>query len=142
VIALPSIRTSVARPRSYALVRAPRSGAACFTSASLVCDASRGCRVGVVEGQQLVSVVGDLRGGLGELRAVGGAERLDRGQGVGLVLGAPDLREGLLRDRVGGLGQRGQDVGGLVEPAPALPGGVTTQISTGTAGYAGRLLRI
>ena len=40
----------------------------------------------VVERQQLVRVVGDLRGGLGELRAVGGPESLHRGEGVRLVL--------------------------------------------------------
>ena len=70
----------------------------------------------VVEREQLLSVIGDLRGGLRELRAVGGAECPDRGEGVLLVLGAPDLGQGLLRARVRGLGQRGQDVSRFVEP--------------------------
>src|SRR5712675_503701 len=76
----------------------------------------------VVEGQQLVEVIGDLGCGLGELRTVGGAERLHGGEGMLPVLGIPDLGEDLLRDRVGGLRQRGEDVGDLVEPAETLPG--------------------
>ncbi len=39
-----------------------------------------------------------------------------------LVLGAPDLRQGLLRARMRGLRQRRENVRGLVEPAAALPG--------------------
>jgi hypothetical protein len=61
----------------------------------------------VEERQQLVLVVGDLRGCLGELGAVSTLEGLDRGPGVVLVLGAPDLGQGLLRAGVGGLGQGG-----------------------------------
>jgi hypothetical protein len=72
----------------------------------------------VVEREQLVKVIGDLRGGLGELRAVGGIERLRRGPGVVLVLGAPDLGQGLLRGRVRGLGQRAQDIRCLVKLMP------------------------
>jgi hypothetical protein len=56
----------------------------------------------VVERQQLVEVVGDLRGGLGELGAVGGLERCDGGEGVLLIFGVPDLGEGLLRSRMRG----------------------------------------
>jgi hypothetical protein len=41
----------------------------------------------IVEREQLVKVVGDLRDGLGELAPVSGLERLHRGQGVPFVLG-------------------------------------------------------
>jgi hypothetical protein len=75
----------------------------------------------VVEREQLIHVVGDLRGGRGELRPVDGTEGLHRGQGVLLVFSTPDLRQGLLRPRVRGLRQRGQHVRRLVEPAAALP---------------------
>jgi hypothetical protein len=76
----------------------------------------------VAEREQLAQVAGDLRGGLRELRAVGSLECAGGGQGVRLVLGVPDLRQGLLRPRVRGLRQRGQDIGDLMEPAPGLPG--------------------
>ena len=76
----------------------------------------------VVERQQLLEVVGDLRGGLGELRAVGGVECLRRGAGVLLVLGVPDLAQGLLRPGMGTLGQRTEYVCDLVEPAALLTG--------------------
>jgi hypothetical protein len=69
----------------------------------------------VEERQQFFHVVGDLRGGLGELGAIGGGEGLHRRAGVVLVFGAPDLGQGFLRARVSGLGQRGQHVGGLVK---------------------------
>ena len=72
----------------------------------------------IVEREQLVQIIGDLRGGLRELRAVGGVERLGRLPGVRLVLGAPDRGQGLLRAGVGGLGQRGQDVRRLVSLMP------------------------
>ena len=74
----------------------------------------------VVEREQYVEVVGDLRGGLGPLGAVLGHERGGRGFGVFLVFGVPDLGEGLLRARVGRLRQCGKDIAGLVEPAPLL----------------------
>jgi hypothetical protein len=45
----------------------------------------------VVDGEQLLEVIGDLRDCLGELRTVGGLEGLRRGAGVVLVLGVPDL---------------------------------------------------
>ena len=51
----------------------------------------------VVEREQHVQVVGDLRGGLGPLGAELGGERLRRGAGVGLVLGVVDLGQRLLR---------------------------------------------
>jgi hypothetical protein len=51
----------------------------------------------VVERQQLGQVVGDLRGGLGELRPVGGVERLHGVECVLLVFGVPDLGQCLLR---------------------------------------------
>ena len=73
----------------------------------------------VVERQQKLQIVSDL-GGLGELRAVGGGEHLRRGRGVGLALGVADLRQRLLRAGRRGLGQRRQDVPGLVPPAALL----------------------
>jgi hypothetical protein len=45
----------------------------------------------VVERQQLIQVVGDLRDRLGELGSVGSIEGLRRGPGMVLVLGTPDL---------------------------------------------------
>ena len=71
----------------------------------------------VVEREQLFSVIGDLRGGLRELRAVGGAECPDRGEGVLLVFGAPDLGQGLPRARVRGFRQRGENIRRFVKPA-------------------------
>jgi hypothetical protein len=65
----------------------------------------------VVEREKLVQVTGDLRRSLRELRSVGGVERLRCLPGVLLVLGAPDLGQGLLRARAGGPGQRSQDIG-------------------------------
>jgi len=59
----------------------------------------------VIERQQLVKVAADLRGGLGELRSVGSLERLRRGEGVLLVFGGPDLRQGLLRPGWADLGR-------------------------------------
>jgi hypothetical protein len=41
---------------------------------------------------------------------------------VATVFGVPDLGEGLLRAGMGGFGQRGEDVGDFVEPAPLLGG--------------------
>lgn len=74
----------------------------------------------VVERQQHAGVVGDLRGGLGKLGPVGCVEGLHCGEGVVPFLGAPELRQGLLRPRVCGLLQRGQDIRGLVEgPSPS-----------------------
>ena len=77
----------------------------------------------VVERQQLLEVVGDLRDRLGELGAVGGFERSDSSEGVRLVFGVPDLGEGLLRAGMRRLRQRREDVAGLVEPAALLAGG-------------------
>jgi len=68
----------------------------------------------VVEGEQHVEVVGDLRGGLGPLDAELGGERLRGGSGVGLVLGVVDLRERGSRGRLGRLRQRGKGVARLV----------------------------
>jgi hypothetical protein len=55
----------------------------------------------VVEGEQLVEVVGDLRDGLAELGAVGELERGDSAAGVVAVLGVPDLGQGPVRGRMG-----------------------------------------
>ncbi len=68
----------------------------------------------VVDREQDIDVVGDLRGGLAELRPVGGIEGGDGGQGVPLVLGVPDLREGLLRPGMRRGRQGGEDVADLV----------------------------
>jgi len=57
----------------------------------------------VIERQQYVEVVGDLRSGFGSLGAVLGGERPRGGFGVLLVLGVPDLGQGLLRPWVGRL---------------------------------------
>jgi hypothetical protein len=72
----------------------------------------------VVEGQQLVEVVGDLRGGFGELRPVGGLERCRGVEGVGPVLGVPDLGQRLLRPRMRRFRQRPEHVGDLVHLMP------------------------
>jgi hypothetical protein len=64
----------------------------------------------IIERQQLVLILGDLGGGLRELRPVSGGERLHRSPGVILVLGIPDLRQRLLRARVRGPRQRAENV--------------------------------
>jgi hypothetical protein len=55
----------------------------------------------VVEREQLVQIVGDLRDGLGVFGVVGELERGDGTAGVVAVLGVPDLGRGLLRPGVG-----------------------------------------
>jgi hypothetical protein len=72
----------------------------------------------VVEREQLVEIVGDLRNGLTELRPVRRLERGHRIQGVAAVLGVPDLRERLLRPRMRGLRERPKNVGDLVHLMP------------------------
>jgi hypothetical protein len=72
----------------------------------------------VVEREQLVEIVGDLRDGLAELSTVGQLERRDGAAGVVAVFGVPDLGQGLLRAGVGGLGQRGEYVADLVDVMP------------------------
>jgi hypothetical protein len=57
----------------------------------------------VVEREQLLEVVGDLRRSLGELRPVGALERSNGVESVPLVLGVPDLRERLLGPGMGRL---------------------------------------
>jgi hypothetical protein len=54
----------------------------------------------VVERQQPLEIVGDLRNGLAELRSVGCFEAAHGIEGVLLVLGVPDLGQGLLRPRM------------------------------------------
>lgn len=76
---------------------------------------------GIVERQQLLSVVGDLRDGLRGLRAVGAGERIDRLPGV--------ARSSVLRVsciaflRAGMSGPRSgiRDIPSPVDPAPLLP---------------------
>ena len=82
----------------------------------------------VIERQERLSVVGDLGGCFGELGGVDGLEGLYRGEGMRLVLSAPDLCQGLLRARVRGLGQRGQDIRRLMEPA-ALSAGLREDLA-------------
>jgi hypothetical protein len=54
----------------------------------------------VVEGEQLIDVAGDLGDRLGKLRAVGCLEGLHLIEGVGLILGVPDLRKRFLGPRM------------------------------------------
>ena len=54
----------------------------------------------VVEREQFVQVIDDLRDGLGVLDAVGGLELLDRPAGMVEVFSVPDLSEVLLRSGV------------------------------------------
>ena len=72
----------------------------------------------VVEGEQLVQVVGDLGDGFGELGAVGQFERGDGASGVVAVICVPDLGQGALGRRVSRLRQRRQNVGNLVDVMP------------------------
>jgi hypothetical protein len=55
----------------------------------------------VIEREQLIEVVGELLGGLGELRPVGGPELRGGVEGMVFVLGVPDLGERLLRSGMG-----------------------------------------
>jgi hypothetical protein len=59
----------------------------------------------VVELEQFLPLLGDLRDGLGELGTVGIRERLDRLIGEAAVLGVVDLLHGLRRAVLRGLGQ-------------------------------------
>jgi hypothetical protein len=77
----------------------------------------------VVELQQHVEVVGDLRVRPGPLGAVLGHEGAGSGLGVLAVFGVPDLGQRGLRAGLCGLGERVEDVGDLVEPAALLAGG-------------------
>ena len=77
----------------------------------------------VVERQQFLGVVGDLRDGLGELGAVGLRECLDRLLGVAAVLGVVDLLHRLRGARLCGLRQGARDIPGLVNPAPLMADG-------------------
>jgi hypothetical protein len=72
----------------------------------------------VVERQQLLDILGDLRDRLGELRPVGGLEAGHGVEGVPAVLGVPDLGQRALRSRMRRLGQRTKNVGDLV---PVMP---------------------
>jgi len=68
----------------------------------------------VVELQELVEILGDLRDRLGPLGGVVGLERLDRGERVLAVLGVPDLRERISRAGLGRLRETVENVGDLV----------------------------
>jgi hypothetical protein len=72
----------------------------------------------VIERQQHLDIVGDLRDGLGKLRPVGGLEGLHGVECVPLVFGAPDLGQRLLRPRVRRFRERPEHVGDLVELMP------------------------
>ena len=76
----------------------------------------------VIERQQHVQVLGDLRGRLGPLDPVLGRERPRRLLGVLAVLGSPDLGQDGLRAWLGRLRQGVAHVDDLVEPAPLLTG--------------------
>jgi hypothetical protein len=65
----------------------------------------------VIERQEHVHVLGDLRDRLGPLGAVVGLERFDRRQCVVLVLGVVDLRERGLRAWVRRLRKGGKNIG-------------------------------
>jgi hypothetical protein len=72
----------------------------------------------VVKREQLLEIVGDLRGGLGELRPVGGLERPRGVEGVAAVLGVPDLGQGLLRPRMRRFRERTKNIRDLVVVMP------------------------
>jgi len=72
----------------------------------------------VVELQEHVKIVGDLRDGLGPLRPVGLGERFRGPLGVVAVLGVPDLRECLSGAGLGRLREAVEDVGDLVDLMP------------------------
>jgi hypothetical protein len=74
----------------------------------------------VVEGEQHIEVVGDLRGRLGPLHTIVGGERLRSCDRQGLVLGLIDFGESLLRVWVCRLRQRGKNIRDLVKPATRL----------------------
>jgi hypothetical protein len=77
----------------------------------------------VIEGQQRLDVIGHLGHRLGPLGAVVGSELGDCLLGVLAVLSAADLGQRPPRPGVHALGQRGQHVGGLVDPATLGSGG-------------------
>ena len=70
----------------------------------------------VVESEQHVEVVGDLRDRFGPRRAVGRGERLRGLLGVVAVFGVVDLRQRGLGVLVRRLRERGEDVADLVNP--------------------------
>jgi hypothetical protein len=80
----------------------------------------------VVDRQQLLGVVGDLRDGLGPLGAVGLRERLDRLLRVRAVLGVADLLQRLGCARLCGLRQGVRDISGLVDPEALVAAGNTS----------------
>jgi hypothetical protein len=64
----------------------------------------------VVEGEQLLDIIGDLGDRLAELGLVGGLEPGHGVEGVAAILGVPDLREGFLRAGMRGLRERAEHV--------------------------------
>ena len=76
----------------------------------------------VVEAEQRLEVVAELLGGLRPLGRELVVEGLGRVSGMFSVLGVSHLGEHLLRERLDGLGQGVEDVGGLVHPTPLLFG--------------------
>jgi len=72
----------------------------------------------VVERQQLLLIVDNLRDGLRVLGLVGLAELADGDLGVATVLGVADLGQGSAGGRLGRLGQGVEHVGDLVDIMP------------------------
>jgi hypothetical protein len=72
----------------------------------------------VIEGEQLVEIVGDLRDRFGKLGPIGRREPAHGVEGMSFVLGIPDLRERLFRPRMRAVGQRPEHVRDLVELMP------------------------
>jgi hypothetical protein len=75
----------------------------------------------VVEREQLVEIVGDLRDGLAELRPVSGLEAGHGVEGVAAVFGVPDLGQRLLCAGMRRFWEHPEHVGDLVEPAALFP---------------------
>ena len=72
----------------------------------------------VVEREEHVDVVGDLRSRFGPLGPVGGFERLHTLQCVVFVLGLPNLRERGLRTRLSRCGQAVENIRRFVKLMP------------------------
>jgi hypothetical protein len=76
----------------------------------------------VVEPEQYIKIIGDLRGCFRPLGPELGGEAGRRRLGVGLVFGVIDLRQRRFRGRLRRLGRGVEDVADLVSPAALLFG--------------------